>query len=401
MHISLVMIAFECELGPTRSCHEVWSKAILSLATVSDHIMVELSSNGVVLLALNQSRVAQASIQFAKDFFDKLFVYNKRHAIRFLLVANHFSTLFKTSNARNMDGLRLQVPLFEGQQILIAVKLNEKILKKYSATFRVIHLESDTMASRYKDLYKEQQGIVNLSDEIRIKLMSIDIRILKGFLATVPTATEELMIEVLLERVSFTGFSRSALKDDDYLRQPMAVSVGLPIQDLTVCNVAPLNITEAHDYTIKFSVGMKEFRLFIDLVTSLQNPMLEDFEDLSAGKLINIWFKTPADPVVFELEGSRLTVCFTQLGVDADNDITTAEKAKHAVCEKRKHKSPKNDFTKCKKMKQHTSFNVTASAECAESDDDIRNSFQDNGKPSIHVEELGPTQVDKPKSLFE
>ncbi|CAN3375342.1 hypothetical protein DIRU0_E04456 [Diutina rugosa] len=394
------MIAFECELGPYRSCHEVWAKAILSLATVSDHIMLKLSPGGIVLSALNQSRVAQASIEFAKEFFDKSFIYKNRKAVRILLVASHFATLFKSSNARNIDGLRLQISSFDSQQILIAVKSNEKILKMYSASFRLIDSESDVMASRYKSLYNEQRELRNLSDESRIKLMSIDIRILNGFLATVPGATEELVIEILSERVSFTGYSRCILKDEDYLRSPMAVSVGLPIQDLAVCDVISSGSLDIKDYSTRFSTGMKEIRLFIDLVTSLQNPMSEEFEDLSAGKLINVWFKSPADPIVFESEGSRLTVCFTQLGAELNNDPTTKESVNVTNTEKRSHKRQDKDLsTKRQKVyPQHLPESII-STESTSSEVEARVVSQT--EQFHNVEELGPTQVDKPKSLFD
>ena len=89
----------------------------------------------------------------------------------------------------------------------------------------------------------------------------IDQVIPKQFLEMVPASAEDFKIEIKSDRVLFSGYTKQIIKDRDYLKQPMAVTVTISLEELTDTNLLLLNPNDK-PISKMINFGMRDFKNF-------------------------------------------------------------------------------------------------------------------------------------------
>ena len=89
----------------------------------------------------------------------------------------------------------------------------------------------------------------------------IDQLIPKQFLEMVPASAEDFKIDIKSERILFCGYTKQIIKDRDYLKQPMAVTVTISLDELTDSNLL-LSNSDQEPIRKQINFGMRDFKNF-------------------------------------------------------------------------------------------------------------------------------------------
>jgi DNA damage checkpoint protein len=163
--------------------------------------------------------------------------------------------------------------------------------------------------SDYKqEFYNQPSEYFN--SENKVNYIMIDQSIPKNFLDMVPSSTEDFKIEFKGEKLTFAGYTKQVVKDKEYLKQPMSVSIVMSLHDLFSSNLIPSpRSTQSADPPRRQSINfrIKEFRNFINICNSVDNDTPFD-----------IYFKNPGDPIVFEFSHQNILIQYIQITADDD-----------------------------------------------------------------------------------
>lgn len=278
---------------------QIWCKTILSLASISDNIKFSLTDLNLTLSAINATNTCHADIQFDRQFF---YEYKLHQQLFCLINANHLLTLFKHLDP---DLSYIVLKFKQNYKLYIEIKTNKDLIKKFQTDYQLVHPNQSQIAKVYKSINQ----LANF--------FAIDQSILKSFLTMIPIATEDFKIDIKSNKLSFCGYTKQILHDKHYLKQPMAVTITLNLDDLYKNNLS-------QNHSINFR--LKDFRNFINLVDSFNNyknnnnNIINNVNDDTNNNIISndndtimIYFNQPGNPILFELKFDHILIQFIQM----------------------------------------------------------------------------------------
>ncbi|CAI5758588.1 unnamed protein product [Candida verbasci] len=322
----------------------IWSKSITSLSLISEAITFHITHDKLSLSALNSSKTSHGEIIFKKSFFSEYSInFNNiisegfhNDSYSFIINSKHLATLFKNLES-HLDYIILKcnwsvtVPSNHKYKLFIEIKTKKQIIKKFQTSYIPV-LKSDIKISKtYKNELEKQTN--DLLDPNRINHIMIDQIIPKQFLEMVPTSAEDFKIEIKNDKISFGGYTKQIIKDRDYLKLPMAVTVTLALEELTDSNLTSESSESTFHKLINF--GMKEFKNFLGLINFINsgNHYSEQFDEeyISIGNTndyFHIYFRNSGDPILFEPQNNpNLEIQYIQI-TSEDKSITGGEEVK-------------------------------------------------------------------------
>lgn len=307
---------------------KVWSQAIMSIAAISDQIKFVITDTSLSVSAINNANTSHGEIEFSQKFFHEFSMdfsdilpegYDKgdgktTQSYSFLLNSKHLSTLFKNlENDLSYICLRVYCNKFasiaQKYKLFVEIKTKKLIIKKFQTNYQPILISKLDIPNDYKqEFYNQPSEYFNSGN--KVNYLMLDQSIPKNFLDMVPSSTEDFKIEFKGEKLSFAGYTKQVVKDKEYLKQPMAVSIAMSLHDTFSSNLLPSpKSTQSSDPPKKQSINfrIKEFRNFINLCNSVDCDT--PFE---------IYFKNPGDPILFEFSHQNILIQYIQITADDD-----------------------------------------------------------------------------------
>lgn len=342
----------------------VWSKAILSLASISEHIKFVMSAESLSLSAVNNAKTSHAEIVFKKSFFYEYSVDftevlpegfennetgisgvseldNTASSYSFVINSKHLAILFKNIDTGDLEYICFRInwsrkaPEMIKYKLLIETKTKKLIIKKYQTSYQPVLKNQLNVSSMYKqELYDQQQKKDDMHEESNsINYIMIEQIIPKQFLDMIPSSTEDFRLEIKNEKILFSGYTKQVLKEREYLKQQMSVTVTLNLDELINTNL----ITEVDQEPLRKAINfrLKDFKNFMNLVTSIgmstgtelhndEYSNLNNMISMSNEDYFEIFFKNPGDPILFELRNNpHVLIQYVQITCDDDDDAGT------------------------------------------------------------------------------
>lgn len=362
----------------------IWSKAIQSLAGISDYIKIVIKAEALSISAVNIARTSCGEIEFKKSFFYQYDVDftnvikdgfqlelddgDGDHVASYSMIVNskHLIALFKNIDAHDLEYICLQAhistdtPSAVLYKILVEMRASNRILRKYQVNYEpVLQKKVDIFSQYKKELYDQ-----NMSEQAGrgvqegVKYIMVDQSIPRQFLDMMPSSTEEFGIEVNQEDMLLSGFTNQIVKDNEYIKQPMSVAVALSIDDLVHSNLHNLS----GDSSVRINFRLKYFRNFMQLVSSIntksataletQDNITSHYELIeNSEEYLELFFKNPGDPILFELKSNRhLVIQYIQVTNDGNSNRVEGS-GKHS-----KHTSTQSSLKKRKESKNTNAF---------------------------------------------
>ncbi|EER33623.1 conserved hypothetical protein [Candida tropicalis MYA-3404] len=342
-------MAFEAEIGVNK--HKLmWSKSIASLASIAETITFSITKDSLSLSTNNLTKTTHAEIIFKKSFFSTYSVdfknilpegfnegrVDSESTYSFLVNSRHLTTVFKglDSNSMKYACIRInwsqEAPINSRYKLFIEMKTKKLIVKKFQTSYVPATKHNIRVASVYKDaLYAQKED--NFDEPNRINHIMIDQVIPKQFLEMVPASAEDFKIEIKSDRVSFSGYTKQIIKDRDYLKQPMAVTVTISLEELTDTNLLSLNPNDK-PISKMINFGMRDFKNFLNLVsffnssTSYSEQLDEDFITVANNDYFHMFFRNPGDPILFDLQNNQhMEVQYIQITSEDKTEMNAKE----------------------------------------------------------------------------
>lgn len=318
-----------------RGNKQIWSKIILSLAAISDQIKFIVSSSTLSISAVNSARTSHAEVELEQAFFHE---YNadfsniitegfssEEQTYSFLVNSKHLATLFRNLDANDLSYIVLKIywehdaPTSMKFKFLVEIKTKKLIVKKYQTNYQPVLLDRVQIADIYqRELDKQQDIEVDKSFLNRINVLSIELMIPKQFLDMIPSSTESFKIEVKNDKLSFSGYTRQILKDKEYLRQPMALTITMGLDEVPYNNLQGMP-----ECRTCVSFRLKDFKNFMGLSSALNstNQALKD-NDMHEPQ-VEILFRNPGEPIIFKPQNTlNMKVRFVQITSEDTGEVT-------------------------------------------------------------------------------
>lgn len=293
----------------------VWSKSVSSLAAILEHIRFTVCETHLILLAVNSSRTTNGEIVFTTQFFRELtfstegithegldadevdFALSK---YSFVVSSRHMVMLFKNIDSSNLNYICLRVecrsdtPMARKYKLMVEVLTKKLIVKKFHMNYQPVTGDLNEIVSKYKSEYEEGYVHHFLAETATFKL----------FLDMVSVATEDFSIEAKQSKIVFGAYTKQILKDREFLKQPMLVTILMSTEELMDTNLG--------DVDVVVNFRLKDIRNFITLCTGLKSDT-SDAEVLGLEPNFDAYFKQNGDPIVFEYKNSDLIATFIQI----------------------------------------------------------------------------------------
>lgn len=323
----------------------IWSRSILSLAAISEHIKFVVGRESISILAVNTAKITHAEITFKQSFFHEYLVdfgnilsegFNEdeydinQSTYSFLINSRHLSVLFKNLDALNLEYICFKVNWDKNSSVkyklLIEIKTQDWIIKRYQTSYQPVVSNKLNIATLYKQELLDQQEKI-LQDSI--KYIMIEQIIPKQFLDSISSSTEDFKIEIKHGKLLLCGYTRQVLKDKEYLKQPMSVTNTITLDELLNTNLTDFNL---EDNTLSINFRLKDFKNFMNLISGFANLKydLADDHSTDGNSYFEIFFKSPGDPILFELKNyPHVLIQYTQ--ITSDDNLESNKKPKFSL----------------------------------------------------------------------
>lgn len=315
----------------------MWSRAILSLAGIADHIKFIVSAESLSLSAVNHTKTTHAEIIFQKPFFyeysadftdithegyDEDSVDIGLSSYSFLVNSRNLAILFKNMDVSDLEYICFKAnwhrsaPAATRFKLLVEIRTTKLIIKKYQTSYQPVVRNKLTVSTIYKLqlLLQQNRDESEPEPEDPVRFIMIEQLIPKQFLETLPSTTEDFKIEVTGSKILFTGYTKQVMKDRDYLKQPMSVTITLSLDELSHTNLIVEDDGERSPARNSINFGLKDFRNFINLAASFTHTSgvsgagdgNDEYVNLASiggtgDAHLNVYYKRPGDPILFEL----------------------------------------------------------------------------------------------------
>lgn len=329
----------------------IWSRSILSLAAISDSIRFSVHRDVLTLLAVNGARITHGQVTFKKSFFYEYTTnfedvmeegfHREVPSYSFLVNSGHLAVLFKNLGVSDLNYICFKInwgnrcPTSMRFKLLIEIRTKRQIIKKYQTSYQPIVVSEVDIIAKYKAELagQQQQSVISLENiNEKIKYLVISQIIPKQFLDMVPTTTEDFKIDINNGKISFSGYTRQVMKDREYLKQPMAMTITLRLDELVNSNVI---CSDPNDFiTTSINFRLKDFKNFITFISSFnytypKNAVeLEDYIELNSPPeeaSFEVFFRDKGDPVLFELLNNSPHVVVQYIQITGDDGLEVGD----------------------------------------------------------------------------
>lgn len=292
----------------------IWSKCVNSLAAVLDHIRFSFRPKDLVLLAVNSSRTTNGEVSFNTSFFRELAVSShlissegytedpadpSRSAYSFIVASKHMVMLFKNLNSANLDYICLRVdcrpdtPPARKYKLMVEVLTRKLVVKKFQMNYQPVTGSLNTVVAQYNAEYEKGN----------IHYFQAETATFKLFLDMVPVATEDFSIEVKQAKIVFGAYTKQVVKDREFLKHPMLITILMATEELMDTNLGSVN------GVVNFR--LKDMRNFINLCTAINSDTL-DSEVYGTQSHFDAFFSVNGHPIVFDYKTSTVSISFIQ-----------------------------------------------------------------------------------------
>ncbi|EGW31509.1 uncharacterized protein SPAPADRAFT_154762 [Spathaspora passalidarum NRRL Y-27907] len=334
----------------SKSHHLMWSKSILSLSAISEFIKFVITKNSFSISAVNNSNTSHAEIIFKSSFFNEYHVdfsgilpegyeegiedidSDDQSSYSFIVNSRHLATVFRTIEPSTLlyvcfkINWRIDSSISQRYKLSIEIKTKKLIIKKYQTSYQpVLRGNMHIVQSYKKQLYDQPHD--SFDGPNRINHLVIDQLIPKQFLEMVPPSAEDFKIDIKNGKISFSGYTKQIIKDRDYLKQPMAVTVTISLEDLIDSNL----ITTGTDPIKKcINFRLRDFKNFLNLINfftssnSQKDQFDENYMTLPSADNFDMFFRNAGDPILFELQNSN-HVSIQYIQITSDDKATDIE----------------------------------------------------------------------------
>ncbi|RLV94166.1 DNA damage checkpoint protein 1 [Spathaspora sp. JA1] len=328
----------------SKTHHLMWSKSILSLSAISEMIKFIIRKDSLSISAINNSNTSHAEIIFKSKFFKEYqvdfqgilpegFEQTGTDAATYSFVINsrHLATIFRNIEPSALlyvcfrINWRLDSSITQRYKLGIEIKTKKLIIKKYQTNYQPV-LRGDIHIAHS---YKQQLSYDNFQDPNRINHLLIDPVIPKQFLEMVPPSAEDFKIDIKNGKISFSGYTKQIIKDRDYLKQPMSVTVTISIDDLINSNLTSKDGEQPIKKCINFR--LRDFKNFLNLTNFFMSSntttkdQFDDNNNFSANDYFEMYFKNAGDAILFELENANNHVLIQYIQITSDDKSNEME----------------------------------------------------------------------------
>lgn len=293
------------------------ARCCLSLAAVSSQICFSFTDSILYILAVSAAKTTNEEISFNRSYFrDYVFDtssilldgYNATDkSFSFIVSAKLLVMLFRTLDASKVNYIHLGVDCQEATPSSRRYKLNvevftkKQVLKKYQIGYQTTDFTPSDIPTKYLELHRSHV----------LSQFSLEINVFKLFMDVVPNASEDFGIEAKLGKLTFLAYSKLVVRDTEYLKQPMLMSILLAVEELPSSTVG--------DVTIGINYRLKEFRNYINLISSFRkdNKLSTDYTDDEP--VVEAMFLQPGDPILFQFRDGDALVSLIQITANDGN----------------------------------------------------------------------------------
>lgn len=279
----------------------IWSKSLLSLSLISHEIKFVITNHQLAISAINSTGTGEGEISFDKQFFESFSIELKRlidqgfdpiiNGYLFIINSNHLSILFKNFDVNST--INFHIKFNDDLKLLIDIQRN-LIIKKYQINYQPVKNVADSVSDDYRN---------------SCQFIKIDNNLLKDFLDMVPLQTEEFRVEIRNGKILFSGFTNLIMKNNQYLKQPMSITISVNLNDLP-----DLDIEDENQF-INFK--LKFFKIFINLINLVNKKV-----DYGENEEFKLYFKEPGDLAMFEFDTQLIKIKFFQLTNNEQGEST-------------------------------------------------------------------------------
>jgi DNA damage checkpoint protein len=289
----------------------IWSRAVTSLAGLSEHVKFVITETALVISAVNAAKTSNGKVEFERGFFHEYEVnfgdredmvegYEEAPVPSYSFVVNskHLSILFKNLDVGDLDYVCCKIHWSRREnttlnyKLLFEIKTRRMIVKKYQMGYQpVLRGEESAAAQNYRA-------------DGSVRYIRMDQQVVKQFLDMIPPATEDFRIDTKNGSLQLCGYTQQIMRDRAYLKQPMSVTIAIGLDELVETNLKDDGTNEVH-------FRLKDFRNFVTLLGVLTEAKRGD---LAPDNHFDILYRDPGDVVVFETKpNSHLLVEFIQV----------------------------------------------------------------------------------------
>ncbi|KAG7191276.1 uncharacterized protein KQ657_003614 [Scheffersomyces spartinae] len=288
---------------------------------------MSITSEWLTLEAVNASRTGYGRIKFSKSFFHTFEVDLEEEstiegydedAYHVLLKSKHLLTLFRNPDSWEYVCLRTNMSTTAQPaarfKLLVEIKTSNLIVKKYQTSYNpTVATHVDVGKVYNSDLEKRRK---NSQGMFIIHCLVMELKTLKSFLDTTASGAEDFRLNVKPDKIQITAYIKHITRDKEYLKQPMSVSLDIPLTELVQTNLLDYNLM------VNFLFRLKELKTFSHLINSL-NTLDADYDD----SLFKILFRNPGEPILFQATHKEsIWVQFVYLTTfDKESDLEAKE----------------------------------------------------------------------------
>lgn len=307
----------------------LWSKAIVSLSSIADQIKFSISPENLSISAVNGAKTSHADVEFHPSFFrdysvsldDVVDDIQDLHLYSFIVNAKHIATIFKNVDSTDSSYICMKIqgsksaPSITQYKLLIEIETKNLLVKKHHVSYQPVLQSQNDIPKFYREKWTQQSADrIDNRDPNKVNYMMIEQLVLRQFVDTVPLSTEDFKIDLKNDKILFSGYTKLILKEIDYLKQPMSVTITLDLEELISSNFVATQNDPLQRRTIDFR--LRDFKNFMNLIATVRVEIGDDemasFKDNS--DCFEILFRQPGDPVLFELINEKyVTVRFIQM----------------------------------------------------------------------------------------
>lgn len=288
-----------------------FARCCLALAAISSQICVSFTKSALYVLAVNSSRTTNGEITFPSTFFRDYLImtesilsdgYDKTNdSYSFVVSAKLLVVLLRNLDSGHVNYIHLSVDCSESTAPSKRYKLNveiftkKQVLKKYQIGYQPAEFVPTDIPTRY----------LNLRGNVRINQFTLEVSTLKLFVDMTPSVSEEFGIDVKNNKIMLLAYSKQVVRDADYLKQAMLISVLMAINEL------PLSSLE--DNLVGINFRLKDFRTYMNLVSTFRKDMRLSADYTDEEATIDTYFLQPGDPILFQFRDFGVSVNLIQI----------------------------------------------------------------------------------------
>lgn len=283
----------------------LWCKLIQSLGSMSDTLKMSITTDSLTFKAINSPRTCYGEVKFSKDFFHEFELELEDEeaiegydgdAYNLLLNSKHLLTVFRHPDTWEYVCLRINMSSTAQPaarfKLLVEIKTVNLIVKKYQTSYNPTNSTVVEVGNAYDSTLNKQLRTKYGGFTIHSIVMKLEM--LKTFLDTTASGTEDFRLNVKPEKIQITAYTRQITRDKEYLKQPMSVSLDIPLSEL-----ANTNLDDS--IMASFLFRLKELKTFSHLINALSTIDVN-----YADSTFEILIRNPGEPIVFEAKHKQL-----------------------------------------------------------------------------------------------